>query len=658
MNPPHEHLLCYELDGSHYGLPFIHGETAIMGSAADCEVHVTGTGVPTKLCQFLYREDGQVDITALSDVSPITSGAVLNATLTLRPPFELKAGTRTLTFTLVPLSQIDAADAAPLLAPTISAPEKSKPAPVDPRGTGSGSRIKLDAAAVSTVLPPLPPLPAAKKAEPSTHGLTRLLTGGARTLAATFLLAAALWWGIYSMEVRHPQMARHEFMRQQAASQLQEIKDLKARMATAVTTAKADLDDAKKRLTEATAASEKAVKELAATRAKHAPTPPARDRPMGYLDVRGWLAGQSQGIKPALTDLTPQMISEELIVALQEQGLRHYEAGQTPRCLLWLRAAHDAAVMGKHDRHLISTITCIGLAQLIDNSTREALDSLGNASSKLTQPRAQPYLAAVLNLALADARMRTNLTDQSASVAEEARVSALGANDSRREAAACVLLGHAHTKQAKHGMAAKFYEDAARAVRSFAEWSAAKPIDTLEENARRQDEAMRASNDRSSVHEELEQLVRQSVQIENIQDINGIMRSYAQVVDYFDKGNISRSSIEEDKLKYFSRYPHAIHTITSPIIFTDLSDGSVLTEFTTTYHLINTAGESRRGTTAQQLTFRRQFFQWSIVRQRAASTPDGPRPVPAAPSTNRPQSNPPPSSGNSLRDRARRFNDL
>ncbi len=654
MEPAADKLLCYEHEGKHFGLPFLPGECIHLGSDPECEVLVTGHGIAPRHGRLEYQANGQVRVTALGE-EPLFPGADQTPNQLLRPPFDLKAGPFLLSFVLVPWEQVmPTASPGVKDTPGASAPGQ-EPATREKKKSQPTLLKSAPPAEPAWLPPPLPP-----RVKPQRQGLFQAQPG---VFAASAVVSAVFWWGLYSLEIRHPQLARHEFMRQQATSQLEEIKGEKERMARILETAKTDLETAQNRLGTAEQTAKIALNELADTQKKYAPAPPAKDKPMAYLDVRGWLVGQGQATPPSLAGLTATMVSEELIVSLIEQGGRQIESGQLAKGITWMQLAREAAAMKNDDTAKLRTAALTGLARLVNNQATEAVEALEAAFAKLQQPRAQPQLAGVLHLALADARLRLKKPLEAAQSAEEARVYAVGQGHALREATASLILAKIQREQGKPHLAHEHYQTAARALRNHGDWEGVRIVDDLATQADREAMQMRETDGQSKQLVELEQFIREAVQVENLQDINGIMRNYAQVVDYFDKGNIYRGTVEEDKLSYFSRYPHAVHTFISPIQLREQPNGTVQAEFTTTYHLINTQGESKRGSTRQFLTLERQFFRWVIVRQRAESTPDSQRQsTPAAVPESKPSPRIPPTPGNSssdsLRERARRFNDL
>jgi hypothetical protein len=65
--------------------------------------------------------------------------------------------------------------------------------------------------------------------------------------------------------------------------------------------------------------------------------------------------------------------------------------------------------------------------------------------------------------------------------------------------------------------------------------------------------------------EMIRQFVVRNRQLENKQTLDELMPSYAEEVDYFDKGTLTRDEVRRDKEHYFERWPVAVQTITSEV---------------------------------------------------------------------------------------------
>lgn len=75
--------------------------------------------------------------------------------------------------------------------------------------------------------------------------------------------------------------------------------------------------------------------------------------------------------------------------------------------------------------------------------------------------------------------------------------------------------------------------------------------------------------------EEIVRFVNKYITLSNKGSITELLDLYANKVNYFDRGNVSKSIILQDKTSYYKRWPEIINTIEGEINITDTSDENI-----------------------------------------------------------------------------------
>lgn len=110
---------------------------------------------------------------------------------------------------------------------------------------------------------------------------------------------------------------------------------------------------------------------------------------------------------------------------------------------------------------------------------------------------------------------------------------------------------------------------------------------------------------------EIRDLVDRYLNLQMSDDIGEIMSLYGETVDFYDKGYVAKEFVQEDKQKYFARWPSRSYVLVSELQTREiLSDVRVSFEYTFDVRNVNS---SRRGKASCQLTLQRIDGQGKIV---------------------------------------------
>lgn len=119
--------------------------------------------------------------------------------------------------------------------------------------------------------------------------------------------------------------------------------------------------------------------------------------------------------------------------------------------------------------------------------------------------------------------------------------------------------------------------------------------------------------------EMVRQFVVRNRLLENRQALDELMPSYAEEVDYFDKGTLTRDEIRRDKERYFERWPVAVQTIISPVVVEALGVARYRVTYDTQFHVRHPVeGRAREGKCQCELVIAALPGGSHIVFERAA----------------------------------------
>jgi hypothetical protein len=110
---------------------------------------------------------------------------------------------------------------------------------------------------------------------------------------------------------------------------------------------------------------------------------------------------------------------------------------------------------------------------------------------------------------------------------------------------------------------------------------------------------------------EIRDLVDRYLNLQTSDDIGEIMSLYGETVDFYDKGYLAKEFVQEDKRKYFARWPSRSYALVSELQTREILSG-VRVSFEYTFDVRN-VNSSRRGKASCELTIHQIDGRGKIV---------------------------------------------
>ncbi|WP_395746295.1 protein kinase domain-containing protein [Prosthecobacter sp.] len=170
---------------------------------------------------------------------------------------------------------------------------------------------------------------------------------------------------------------------------------------------------------------------------------------------------------------------------------------------------------------------------------------------------------------------------------------------------------------------------------------------------------------------EVAEFVVMMQELENAQELDIIMSHYADAVEYYDKGFLTRDLVRADKSSYFARWPRTQATVKNLQVRAISGDESFEASYTSDFLVFNAQGGWVRGMSVQKiivsfsenapLVTKESGELLTRVTGKAGENPPATLshvPATKAPGTAPKKNSTPSGSGSSFRDAARRFDNL
>jgi TPR repeat protein len=137
----------------------------------------------------------------------------------------------------------------------------------------------------------------------------------------------------------------------------------------------------------------------------------------------------------------------------------------------------------------------------------------------------------------------------------------------------------------------------------------------------REDKESPISSNNEITPKQVEDFINENLRLSNHRDIDGLVETRADQVDYFDNGIVDRDFIRSDISKYFQRWPYGEEALISPIrIKAATASDSAVVSFKTHFQVQNQKGEFIEGDNDSTLTVRNESGALKIVSEKSNVT--------------------------------------